>query len=135
MKPRHLLAPTEEQVKGVIGELDQRWSRSTLKALDRLDQAIDGDNGLAAKYWATVSGIGTDKILPIRGMPTTIVSNIHEFRADIGPLMDKLAGAARVLQQHVKKGYKPADVLPGPALSQYLDAQNLVIEHTASSPI
>ncbi len=106
-----LPAPTAEKVANVIPELTDKWSRTTLMALHRLEEAIAGDDGLGAKYWATAAGIGTDKIMPLKGMPTQIVSNLHAHRHEIGDVMDKLAVAARVLTRHEQKGYRPARVL------------------------
>lgn len=106
-----LPAPTAEKVANVIPELTDKWSRTTLMALERLEQAIADGDGLGSKYWATAAGIGTDKIMPLKGMPTQIVSNLHAHRHEIGDVMDKLAIAARVLTRHEQKGYRPARVL------------------------
>ena len=100
-----LVPPTPDQVKHVVSELDQRWSRTALKALDRFEQAVDAGDGLQSKYWGVSAGISTEKTLLIRGVPTQVVTNIHEVRVSMPEIMEKLAIAARVLSTHQRKGY------------------------------
>lgn len=113
LKP--VLPPTQTQIDNIIPELTDRWARTTLMALERAEQAIKEGNGLQAKYWGTFGGIGTDKIMPLKGMPTHVVSNIHLHRVDLGPLLDRMAISARVVERHYKKGYL------APVTHPYLD--------------
>ena len=72
-----------------LDEIELRQREGTLSPRDGKDLAIRG-------------GIATEKALLAAGQPTEIVANVHAHRHEIGPLMDRLAQAARVLS--VRKG-------------------------------
>jgi hypothetical protein len=89
----------------VLPELEQRWSVNALGVQTRLHEAIERDDAPAAQKWAIAGGISTEKVLLMKGRPTEIVANLHAHRHDMSDVMDKLAGAARVLSTHQRKGY------------------------------
>ena len=103
--PKVLVPPTPEQIRTLTSELDTRWSRATLKALDRLEEAIENGDAGMARNWAITGGVGTDKAFLTKGMPTSIVSNINEHRHDLVGIMEKLAVAAKTLNQNRAKRY------------------------------
>lgn len=103
VKPLAHVSP--ETLTGVLGHLDERWSRNALGVQQRFSEAVERDDASAAQKWAIAAGISTEKVLLMKGRPTEIVANLHAHRHEISDVMDKLAVAARVLSVHQRKGY------------------------------
>lgn len=102
------------QVKAVLPELDEKWSRNALAIQERLTQAIDRDDAAAAQKWSISAGIASEKTLLMKGRPTEIVANLHAHRHDLSDVMEKMAKAARVVSVHQRKGYMASDRGPAP---------------------
>ena len=79
-----LVASWQQVAYGALDEIELRQREGTLSPRDGKDLAIRG-------------GIATEKALLAAGQPTEIGANVHVHRHEIGPLMDRLAQAARVL--------------------------------------
>ena len=89
--------PTPAQIATVTDVLEHKWSSNALSIQDRLTQAIDAGDASSAQRWAISGGISTEKVLLLKGRPTEIIANLHAHRHELGPLMEKLAIAARSL--------------------------------------
>lgn len=98
---------TADERSNIVGELDKRWCAHAMDNLQRAQEAAAAGKSFDARNWTWAAGVATDKVFAIREIPTHIVSNIHEHRVDLSGVMDKLAGAARVLDEHRKRGYQP----------------------------
>src|SRR3990167_5067156 len=85
-----LVASWQQVAYGALDEIELRQREGTLTPIDGKDLAIRG-------------GIATEKALLAAGQPTEIVANVHAHRHEIGPLMDRLAQAARVLSVRAKE--------------------------------
>jgi hypothetical protein len=96
-----------EAKANVLGHLEDKWSTNALSIQQRLSESVERDDASAAQKWAIAAGISTEKVLLMKGRPTEIIANLHAHRHELSPLMDKLASAARVLDVHVRKGYRP----------------------------
>ena len=103
---------TADERNDVVRELDQRWCAHAFDNLQRAREATEAGKSFDARNWTWAAGVATDKVFAIREIPTHVVSNIHEHRHDISLVMDKLASAARVLDQHRRKGFAPVHTLP-----------------------
>jgi hypothetical protein len=118
--------PTSDEVAGVLGGLEHRWSVNALGVQQRFAEAIDRDDAASAQKWAIAAGISTEKVLLMKGRPTEIVANLHAHRHELGAVMDKLASAARVVSVHQRKGYAsvaPSQVtrpLPSPSPTKFV---------------
>ena len=93
-----------------IKALESAWQDQTKAALAKLREAIADGQALNATRYATVAGIGTDKMLVLSGRPTNITANFTEIRYTLPALAAKLTRiAGRVIEV---KALKPADELP-----------------------
>jgi hypothetical protein len=124
--PPALPKPTSDEVAGVLGGLEHRWSVNALGVQQRFAEAIDRDDAASAQKWAIAAGISTEKVLLMKGRPTEIVANLHAHRHELSQVMDKLASAARVVSVHQRKGYAsvaPSQVtrpLPSPLATKFV---------------
>ena len=82
-----LVASWQQVAYGALDEIELRQREGTLSPRDGKDLAIRG-------------GIATEKALLAAGQPTEIVANVHAHRHEIGPLMERLMIAGRVLASH-----------------------------------
>jgi hypothetical protein len=98
---------TPAQRGNIIDELDQRWCAHALNNLQRAEEATAAGKSFDARNFTWAAGVSTDKVFAIREIPTDTVRHLHAHRVDMGPMLDKLAAASRVLAHHDRRGYLP----------------------------
>lgn len=101
-------APVVETLRHVKrDEFTAAWQQVGVKALERMDQLLDGDPealktvpqkgsiGGELRNYAVAAGIASEKALLFAGQPTQIVAQTHDHRL---ALPDLIARVGRVLQ-------------------------------------
>jgi hypothetical protein len=107
LTPKALQGVTPEQHRQAIDLLDQRWCAHAFNSLQRAEEALADGRSHDAKNYTWSAGVSTDKVFAIREIPSSVVSNIHTVRVDIGDVLSKLQVASKVLAAHQQKGYQP----------------------------